>query len=98
MTIYISGKITDNPNAESQFKAAEFKLKADGHKVVNPMRLKHNHDQKWVSYMRVDIAAMMKCDALYQLPSWRNSCGAKLEYRIAKELKMTIMSERRGKV
>lgn len=86
MTIYISGKITDNPNAEAQFKAAEQQLKLAGYKVVNPMKLNQHR-----------LSLIIKSDAIYQLPTWRGCSMCKLEYRIAKELEMTIMSERRGK-
>lgn len=38
MKIYIAGAISNNPNYEQQFKAAEEKLKAEGHTVLNPVK------------------------------------------------------------
>ena len=33
----------------------------------------------WTEYLRVDLEEAIKCDAVFFLPSWQNSRGAKLE-------------------
>jgi hypothetical protein len=88
MKVYLSGKITGLPEsrARAQFRKAQLKMLQIGFEVVNPLTIEHNHDKTWESYMRTDIAAMMQCDAIYMLPGWDISRGAKLEYNLAKEL------------
>lgn len=82
--IYISGKITGIENsAMSIFQNAETKLSEFGYSVVNPMKLNHDHDKDWHSYMRVDIKALVDCDEIYMLNNWTDSKGAILEHTIA---------------
>lgn len=50
-------------------------------------------DVNWSAYMRSDIAALIKCDAIILLAGWENSRGAKLEHHIASELGMLILKE-----
>ena len=58
--IYISGKITDNPNYKADFEAAELAL---------------------------------KCESIYMLHGWRESAGAKIEHKLARDLGMEIIYE-----
>lgn len=88
MKVYLSGKITGLPEAQAraQFRKAQLKILQIGFEVVNPLTLDHSINDTWESYMRTDISAMMQCDAIYMLPGWEQSRGAKLEYNLAKEL------------
>jgi hypothetical protein len=92
--IYISGKITglDISEAEKLFKDAEKYAKYEmGYEPVNPMELcKQDDAWEWIDYMRVDIKALVDCDAILMLPNWEDSEGAKLELVIAKGLKLEI--------
>lgn len=82
--IYISGKITGmEDKAKILFDKAEAELIEKGFEVVNPMKLNHNHDKSWKSYMRVCIDAMFDCDYIYMLDNWESSKGAKIEYSLA---------------
>jgi hypothetical protein len=92
MRIYISGKITGLPFDEAfkMFENAENELKFRGYEVVNPMKLNHNHNKSWESYMREDLIAMMKCDAIYLLPNYHESKGALIEKQLAETLKFVI--------
>lgn len=92
MKYYISGKITGiEKEAYNLFKTAENFLIANGHEVINPMDLPHDHDKTWCSYMKDCIKALCECDAIYMLKNWTDSRGAKMEIDIAikLELKMT---------
>ena len=98
MTIYISGKITGTDDYKERFAAVEKKLKVDGHRVINPVKVcRHiQPGSSWVTYMRTCIRALTRADAIYLLRDWRRSPGAKLEYEIAIALDMIIFSQAKG--
>jgi hypothetical protein len=91
--VYISGKITGLPisEVEKKFNDAEMLLLKNGYSVANPMSLPHLHNKSWVSYMKEDIAAMMKCEAILLLPDYIESKGALIEYDLANKLGFKIM-------
>lgn len=90
--IYISGRITGmEKEAAELFAKAEQVLLAKNFTPVNPMLLPHNHDKKWVSYMKECLKVMLQCDGLYMLDNWQQSEGALTEWRLAKKLNMPIM-------
>lgn len=84
MTVYLSGPITGmaNNNTES-FEHAEHVLRSQGHEVINPLRLEHNHDKSWRSYMRECITALMSADLIVMLDGWMESSGAIIEHHLA---------------
>lgn len=86
--IYISGQITglDYDEAFALFENVEPLLKDNGFEVVNPMKIKHNHDLSWINYMKTDIKALMDCNTIYMLSNWTKSTGADIERRIALDL------------
>ena len=44
--------------------------------------------------MKVDLKALIDCDYIYMLNNWNNSRGAKIELRLAMDLKIeTIMQK-----
>lgn len=90
--VFISGPMSgyDNFNREA-FMEAEKKLKDAGYSVFNPAWL--NFDESWdtASIMAIDMAALSRCDAIYQLDGWRESKGAKAEYRTAEWLGLDIL-------
>lgn len=84
--VYVSGPCTGVPDANKPaFAAAEQALRAAGFDVVNPTTLPGHdaHDQRWLSFMRLDVAALMQCDAVATLPGWLGSAGALREVHIA---------------
>ena len=91
--IYISGKITDNPNYKADFEAAELALKIAGFQPVNPAEEHLPDGATWADYMRHDIKLLCDCDAIYMLNGWRKSGGAKFEHMLAQDLGMEIIYE-----
>ena len=91
--VYISGAITGIENYEELFNKAEEILKTNGFDVVNPVKIEHNHDNTWNSFMRVDLKAMLDCDSIYMLSNYKSSKGANIELNLAKELDFEIIYE-----
>ena len=50
------------------------------------MKLNHEHDKKWSSYMRECISCLMECDKIFLMHNWVESKGAKLELSIANSI------------
>lgn len=82
MKTYIAGKITGLDNYQELFKAAEEKLKEQGHTVMNPSVLPRGFEQQ--EYMRICFAMIDACDRVYFLENWKNSLGARLEMEYAR--------------
>lgn len=90
--VYIAGKISGIEDyAYALFEEAEQKFVKKGYQVVNPMKLPHNHDKKWESYMKDCIFELVGCDLIHPLPNWSDSKGAKIEMALAKELGIKII-------
>lgn len=80
MKIYISGAISNDPNYKDKFDAAEKGLIAEGHLIVNPAK---NNAGDYAEYVDIGLFELMRCDAIYMLPDWRTSVGARLELHYA---------------
>ena len=90
--VYISGRITGmEERAKELFEQAEAELTNMGYEAVNPMKLNHQHDLAWESYMKQDIKALCDCDAIYLMKNYTDSKGALLELAIAMELKLEVI-------
>lgn len=91
MKAYISGKITGIENeAPKMFANAEKQLQERGFDTVNPMKLNHEHDKSWHSYMKEDVKALCDCDIIFMLPNWKDSKGAIIEHTIAMYLGLSV--------
>jgi hypothetical protein len=92
LRIYVSGPMTGLPhNNVPAFMAAGLQLAGFGLMPINPAALDHSgHDQKWASFMRVDIKALMDCDGVAMLPGWERSKGARIEENLAAALGMDV--------
>jgi uncharacterized protein DUF4406 len=98
--VYISGVISkggtlseDEINRNlARFEAARVVLLNQGHEPWSPVHHipengKPSTDYaSWVAYMRQDIAALVGCDAIFMIPGWEESRGARLEVHVAREL------------
>ena len=92
MKIYIAGKITGmEEEAERLFQQAEDRLTEMGYEVVNPMKLPHDHDKQWLSYMIECLTALKECDAIFMLPNWMDSAGAGIEFTCAIRSKIIFL-------
>lgn len=84
MRVYISGAITGNDNYKEDFARAERELSAAGHEVINPVKLEDILPQlTYEEYMKLDLALLDVCDAIFMLYDWKKSRGANREYGYA---------------
>lgn len=92
--IYIAGKITGLPPIEylAKFKKAQTLLEANGWKVLNPCEF-IEPDENWNVAMQKAITLLNMSDAVYFLPDWEDSKGAKLEFMLAQTLGLSIVFE-----
>lgn len=94
MRIYVAGPMTGLPELNfPAFHAAAKKLRALGNDVINPAEINIDPAAGWSECMRADIAQLVTCHAIYLLPGWEFSRGAKLEVHIAESLGMAVMHE-----
>ena len=95
MKIYLAGKITGMEllSAQEKFRSYEFRLKEMGFTdIVNPLKISPYRTGKiWSDYMRDCIRALCDCNAIALMPCWKESKGARLEKRIARNLEMQII-------
>lgn len=92
MIYYLSGPMTGLPDYNRPaFNEAANQLRAHGFVVWNPAE---EFDATTIYprkvYLRKDIEALLKCDAIVMLDGWENSAGAKLELDIARELELPV--------
>lgn len=97
MKIYISGKITSNPDYEEQFAKREATLRDNGYLVVNPVtegkRLQRQlgREPTWDEYMELSLRLIDECDGVSYLSNWKESKGARVEHEYAvKHNKVTL--------
>lgn len=91
-TIYIAGKVTGElpePTAE-KFKNMQIELEAKGFDVVNPIEVVNNSDENWYTAMGMCLQALESCDAIFMLPCHKESKGAKIELKMAKDLGLQV--------
>ena len=90
--IYTAGKVTGLPYGEValKFKNVQTYLEMQGYHVINPTNL-CSADMDWQLAMRLCIRALTTADAVYMLPCWQNSTGAKLEHELATKLGIEII-------
>lgn len=90
--IYIAGPMTGLPDLNyPAFHAAAAALRAQGHQVENPAENPAPAGGSWNGYMRLAIAQLTRCEAIYLLPGWAKSKGARLERLIAQEFGLQRM-------
>lgn len=90
--IYLAGPMSGYPEHNfPAFNEAARVLRERGHSVFNPAEnVEGRTGEPRSFYMRLDIPALLACDAVVLLPGWRNSRGANLEVWMALDLDMPI--------
>ena len=87
MKIYISGKISNNPNFKEKFEKAEDYLNKEypNAEIINPALVNSflpkstTHEE----YMRMSFLMLDMADAIFMMKNWKTSCGASQEYGYA---------------
>lgn len=92
--IYISGPIEhyDIEERRQAFSTAEEYLQNKGYRTFNPMKNGLPPESHWRQHMRVDIAALCACDAIFLLPNWERSKGCKLEFDVATSCGIPVLN------
>lgn len=90
MKIYITGKITGDPDYKKKFHYAEKCLKSMGHACMNPAWIEPYQEFTWLDYMQITHEMQKKCDAVLMLADWKDSKGAMKEFEYAKALHQNI--------
>ena len=91
--IYIAGPCTGLPDLNyPAFNAAAARLRALGHHVENPAENPEPPCKSWEGYMKLAIAQLVTCDTVALLPGWSESNGARIECRLAQNLKLNIVA------
>jgi len=93
MKIYISGRIAGltKEDYERNFDYAETSIAGFGHEPVNPVKvLPFQSWYEWQDYMRADIKALMDCDAVYAMSNHKESKGAMIEVKLARDLGLRV--------
>jgi len=90
-TVYLAGAIAGVNNYKEIFGYWERCLLQNGHEVVNPCKLPHDHDKKWRLFMNEDIIALVACDSIAMIPGWHDSKGARVEHSLALGLDMEVI-------
>ena len=93
MKIYIAGKITGDKNYKNKFKRAEKLLRSLGHSVMNPAWIAPSDDFIWTDYMQISGMMQARCNAVYFLKDWKDSEGAKIEFKRCHQLNQTAFFE-----
>jgi len=91
--IYIAGPMSgiEDHNFPAFNAQAEI-LRKEGWTVLNPADHGVVEGAEWGDYLRHDLAGLVTCEAIYLLPGWEGSKGARLEVVVAEQLGLTILS------
>lgn len=87
--IFISGKITDDPNYKEKFNAVAERLAEFGYIPLNPAILPQGMTVS--EYMKIGLAMIDCADCVLMLKDWQDSRGAKIEYAYAKYCSKSIV-------
>lgn len=89
--LYLCGPMSGLPDSNyPAFHRAAAELRAAGYQVTNPAENGLGPDAPWLAHMRVDIKALMDCDAIAALGGWSKSHGATIEFDLALELGIDV--------
>lgn len=91
-TIYLSGPMTGiKEYNHPAFQVEAERLRDLGYDVVSPAELNPDGSLSWHDCIKIDIKALVDCDAIALLEGWQKSQGALLEIDIAHRVKIEIL-------
>jgi len=89
--VYLSGPMRGRPDLnEIAFIAASSHARERGWDPVDPHRLRQPKPDDIRAVMRVDIDALLLCDAILMLEGWGSSKGALAEMHLARAVGIPI--------
>lgn len=88
MRIYIAGPMTGLPDFNyPAFHAAAAAIAAQGDEALNPAEnFGGDQSRPYADYIRRDLQMLLDADAVYFLPGWERSRGARMEWHVAEAL------------
>jgi hypothetical protein len=91
MNVYLAGRIAGVPNYPEIFAKAADKLRNEGFEVFNPAAANQEGRPlgKIMAYLLTWLCE--EADAIAMLPGWWRSGGARVEWLLAKYLKLKII-------
>lgn len=92
--VYIAGKISGDPDYKNKFKKAADGLIKLGLIPLNPAN--HPENMSAADYMRLSFAMIDIADAVYFLPDWIGSRGAKIEHDYCEYIGKAILNSSGG--
>jgi hypothetical protein len=91
-SVYLSGPMTGMPELNyPAFNAVALELRLQGLQVENPAENTPPPCGTWQGWMRLALLQLARCDAIYMLPGWENSRGAKVEHGLAVDLGFQVI-------
>lgn len=92
MKVQLVGKVTglDRQMCEVKFNIMEEKLRAEGHEVVNPMKIVPA-ESSYDDAMRICLRSLTEVEAICMHPDWVDSKGARREVISADALNLKTM-------
>lgn len=91
--VFISGPMSGIEDCNrTAFMEAEILLKRAGFDVFNPIIFAGLEGWSESEIMDLDLTALSKCNAIYQLDGWENSGGANVEWAYAKKCGLEVIN------
>jgi hypothetical protein len=90
MKIYLAGPIAGIPDYAERFARAADQLRAQGHTVFNPAAANQEGRPLW-AIMAYLLPKVCEADAIVMLRGWWRSGGARIEWLLARYLRLKII-------
>jgi hypothetical protein len=94
--VYLSGKITGLPRwyVKLKFGLSEMSLRVSGFDVWNPVS-NVPANASWGNAMQICLDALNRCELVYFHKDWKDSRGARIEFRQAAKMGKVIINNNR---
>lgn len=95
MKVYVSGKISGESlkDVRFYFEAAKARLMKKGYDVITPFENGLPPSAPYAEHMKADIRMLLGCDAIFMLPGWGYSPGARVEHEVARACGLRVYTE-----